>query len=138
MEAFQHSITIDFDQDRIHGMDNSDANYQNLNLSLETSLKTEISLFLRPLLKTIFMAHHKSSIKRIRQTAKKRLQNRLYAKTARNLVSDIRAMKDKKEAQKLLPDVISKLDKLAKRNQIHWKKAANLKSSLTLHVNKLQ
>lgn len=88
--------------------------------------------------KTLFMAHHKSSIKRIRQTAKKRLQNRLYAKTARNLVSDIRAMKDKKEAQKLLPDVISKLDKLAKRNQIHWKKAANLKSSLTLHVNKLQ
>jgi len=84
------------------------------------------------------MAHHKSSIKRIRQSAKKRLQNRFYAKTTRNLVSELRTLKDKKEAQKKLPEVISKLDKLAKRNQIHWKKAANLKSSLTLHINKLQ
>ena len=84
------------------------------------------------------MAHHKSAIKRIRQSAKKRLENRYYAKTTRNLVGELRALKDKKEAQKRLPDVISKLDKLAKRNQIHWKKAANLKSSLTVYVNGLK
>lgn len=84
------------------------------------------------------MAHHKSALKRIRQSARKRLQNRFYGKTARNLVSKLRATTDKQEAQKLLPQVISQLDKLAKRNQIHWKKAANLKSSLMLHVNKLQ
>ena len=84
------------------------------------------------------MAHHKSALKRIRQSAKKRLQNRFYGKTARNLISKLRTLKDKKEAQKLLPEVISQVDRLAKRNQIHWKKAANLKSSLTLHVNKLQ
>src|SRR5688572_20958837 len=89
-------------------------------------------------LKTIFMAHHKSSIKRIRQSAKKRVQNRFYGKTTRNAVSKLRNLKDKNEAQKLLPEVISQLDRLSKRNQIHWKKAANLKSSLTLHVNKLQ
>ena len=84
------------------------------------------------------MAHHKSAIKRIRQSAKKRIQNRFYGKTTRNLVSKLRATTDKKEAQKLLPGVISQLDRLAKRNQIHWKKAGNLKSSLTLLVNKLQ
>ena len=83
------------------------------------------------------MAHHKSAIKRIRQAAKKRVQNRFYGKTTRNSVGKLRATTDKKEAQKLLPEVISQLDRLAKRNQIHWKKAANLKSSLTLHVNKL-
>jgi len=84
------------------------------------------------------MAHHKSAIKRIRQTAKKRIQNRFYGKTTRNLVTKLRSLTDKNEARQLLPEVISRLDKLAKRNQIHWKKAANLKSSLTLHVNKLQ
>ncbi len=83
------------------------------------------------------MAHHKSAIKRIRQSAKKRLQNRFYGKTTRNLISKLRDTKEKKEAQKLLPEVVSQLDKLAKRNQIHWRKAANLKSSLSLHVNKL-
>ncbi|MDZ4846468.1 MAG: 30S ribosomal protein S20 [Chitinophagales bacterium] len=84
------------------------------------------------------MAHHKSSIKRIRQTAKKRDQNRYYAKTTRNVVAKLRTTADKSEAEKLLPQVVSKLDKLAKRNQIHWKKAANLKSSLAVHVSKLK
>ncbi len=84
------------------------------------------------------MAHHKSAVKRIRQSAKRRTQNRFYGKTTRNLVGKLRTTKDKKEAQKMLPEVISQLDRLAKRNQIHWKKAANLKSSLTVLVNKLQ
>lgn len=84
------------------------------------------------------MAHHKSSVKRIRQTAKRREENRYYAKTMRNAVAKLRTLTDKAEAKKLLPEVSSQLDKLAKRSQIHWKKAANLKSSLTLHVNKLK
>jgi small subunit ribosomal protein S20 len=37
----------------------------------------------------------------------------------------------------MLPKVSSLLDKLAKRNIIHDNKAANLKSKLALHVNKL-
>jgi small subunit ribosomal protein S20 len=46
-------------------------------------------------------------------------------------------MTDKKEAAEKLPKVLAMLDKLAKRNVIHKNKAANLKSSLTLHVNNL-
>lgn len=84
------------------------------------------------------MAHHKSSIKRIRQTAKKRDQNRYYGKTTRNAIAKLRGISDKTEASKLLPDVVSQIDKLAKRNQIHWKKAANLKSSLAVKVGKLK
>lgn len=83
------------------------------------------------------MANHKSSIKRIRQTQKRKLHNRYYAKTARNAVRKLRATTDKATAVELLPKVSSMLDKLAKKNVIHKNKAGNLKSKLTLMVNKL-
>ena len=83
------------------------------------------------------MANHKSSVKRIRQTAKHRLSNRYYARTARNAVRDLRQTTDKAAGEELLKKVTSMLDKLAKRHVIHKNKAGNLKSKLTLHVNKL-
>ena len=83
------------------------------------------------------MANHKSSKKRIRQTATKRAHNRLYHKTARNAVKALRNTSEKSAAEALLPKVSSMLDKLAKTNIIHKNKAANLKSSLALHVNSL-
>ena len=83
------------------------------------------------------MANHKSSEKRIRQTKTRNEHNRYYAKTMRNAVRKLRAMTDKEEAEKLYPSVQKMLDKLAKTNIIHKNKAANLKSSLCLHINKL-
>ncbi len=83
------------------------------------------------------MANHKSSLKRIRQTETRRLHNHYYAKTARNAVRDLRATTEKAAAEAMLPKVTKMLDKLAKRNIIHRNKAANLKSKLALHVNKL-
>ncbi len=83
------------------------------------------------------MANHKSCEKRIRQTQKRRLHNRYYAKTMRNAVRKLRATTEKSVAVELLPAVQKMLDKLAKRNIIHKRKAANIKSSLMLHVNKL-
>ena len=83
------------------------------------------------------MANHKSSVKRIRQTAARRLHNRYYAKTMRNAVRKLRATTDKAEAQELLPKVQKMLDKLAKTNIIHKNKAANLKSGIAKHVNSL-
>jgi small subunit ribosomal protein S20 len=83
------------------------------------------------------MANHQSSIKRIRQTEKRKLHNRYYAKTARNAVRKLRSLENKAEASDLLKKVSSMLDKLAKKNVIHKNKAANLKSKLTLKVNKL-
>ena len=83
------------------------------------------------------MANHQSAEKRIRQSEKRRLHNRYYAKTARNAVKKLRMTTEKAAAQELLPKVVAMLDKLAKRNIIHKNKAANLSSKLTLHVNKL-
>ena len=83
------------------------------------------------------MANHKSSEKRIRQTATKRAHNRLYHKTARNAVKALRNTNEKSAAEALLPKVSSMLDKLAKMHIIHKNKAGNLKSSVKLHVNSL-
>ncbi|TSJ47822.1 30S ribosomal protein S20 [Fluviicola chungangensis] len=83
------------------------------------------------------MANHKSAQKRIRSNDVKRLRNKYQHKTTRNAVRKLRSLKDKKEASDLLPVVTSMLDKLAKRNIIHKNKAANLKSGLTVAVNKL-
>ncbi len=83
------------------------------------------------------MANHKSALKRIRQTKVRTLHNRYYAKTMRNAVRKLRAMTNKDEAQALYPKVQAMLDKLVKTNIIHKNKAANIKSSLALHVAKL-
>lgn len=83
------------------------------------------------------MANHKSALKRIRQTKVRTLHNKYYAKTMRNAVRRLRATTDKDEAVKMYPTVQRMLDKLAKTNVIHKNKAANLKSSISAHINKL-
>ncbi len=83
------------------------------------------------------MANHKSALKRIRQNNKRRVANKYYAKTTRNAVKKLRNTDKKEEAATMLTDVTSKLDKLAKMNIIHKKKASNLKSKLSKHVNSL-
>ena len=83
------------------------------------------------------MENHASSDKRIRQSAKRRLHNRYYAKTTRNAIRALRNTTDKTAALALLPKVTAMLDKLAKNNIIHKNKAANLKSGIAIYVNKL-
>ena len=80
------------------------------------------------------MANHKSALKRIRNSETKRLRNRYQHKTARNAMKKLKELTKKKEAEKMLPEVVSMIDKLAKKNIIHDNKAANLKSKLTRHV----
>jgi small subunit ribosomal protein S20 len=83
------------------------------------------------------MANHKSALKRIRQTEKRRLHNRYYAKTMRNAVRKLRATTDKEAALEMYPSVQKILDKLAKTNIIHKNKASNLKSKLSAYIKKL-
>lgn len=83
------------------------------------------------------MANHKSAIKRIRQSEKKKLHNKYYARTARNAVRILRETTVKAEAAEMFPKVSAMLDKLAKTNIIHKNKAGNLKSSLAHYINKL-
>ena len=83
------------------------------------------------------MANHKSSIKRIRQSEKRKIQNRYWAKTARNAVRRIRKMTDKAEAQDAYNKTSALLQRLGRKNIISKNKAANLCSSLSRHINKL-
>ncbi len=68
---------------------------------------------------------------------KRTVENRYYAKSTRSAVRKLRAATAKEEAEGMLPNVTSMLDKLAKKNIIHKNKAANLKSGLKRHVNSL-
>jgi small subunit ribosomal protein S20 len=83
------------------------------------------------------MANHKSAEKRIRANEAKRVRNRYQAKTTRTFIKKLRTTTAKNEAESLLKEVTSMIDKLAKKNIIHWKKAANQKSKLTKLVNKM-
>ncbi|MFO8000837.1 MAG: 30S ribosomal protein S20 [Marinilabilia sp.] len=83
------------------------------------------------------MANHQSAKKRARQIEKRKVHNKYYAKTMRNAVKKLRNTTEKSEAQAMYPQVTSMIDKLAKKNIIHKNNAANLKSSLANHINKI-
>ncbi|SNT20195.1 MULTISPECIES: 30S ribosomal protein S20 [Ekhidna] len=80
------------------------------------------------------MANHKSALKRIRSNEAKRLRNRYQHKTTRTFIKRLKETTDKKAGEELLTQVISMVDKLAKKNIIHNNKAGHLKSQLTKHV----
>ena len=81
------------------------------------------------------MANHKSAEKRIRANEAKKVKNRYQHKTTRTSIKKLVTTTDKTEAATLLKEVSSMIDKLAKKNVIHWKKAANQKSKLAKRVN---
>lgn len=84
------------------------------------------------------MAQHKSSIKRIRSSARRAKRNVVDKSTMKTLLKKVRSSKAKDTGTALLKETISFLDKLAGKKVIHANKAANLKSKLTKYVNKLK
>jgi small subunit ribosomal protein S20 len=84
------------------------------------------------------MANHKSAEKRIRSNETKRVRNNYQHKTTRTFVKKLKTTTSKAEAETLLKQVSGMIDKLAKKNIIHWKKAANQKSKLTKQVAALK
>ena len=83
------------------------------------------------------MANHKSALKRIRNSETKRLRNCYQHKTTRSAMKKLVETTKKKDAEKLFPEVVSMIDKLAKMNIIHANKAANLKSNMAKHIASL-
>jgi small subunit ribosomal protein S20 len=83
------------------------------------------------------MANHKSAEKRIRANDAKRVRNRYQHKTTRTVIKKLKSTEVKAEAETLLKEVSSMIDKLAKKKVIHWKKAANQKSKLSRLVRKI-
>lgn len=83
------------------------------------------------------MANHKSAEKRARQSEVRKVENKYFARTTRNAIKALRSSHESEAAKEELPKLAAMIDKLAKKNVIHKNKAANLKSKLTRHVNKM-
>lgn len=83
------------------------------------------------------MPQHQSAIKRLRQNKKRREHNKKRLSKMRTLIKKVQASEDKEEAEELLKDAVSFIDRLAVKNLIHPNNAARKKSQLTNHVNKL-
>jgi small subunit ribosomal protein S20 len=84
------------------------------------------------------MAHHKSSLKRIKQTKKKNYYNRTNKKLVKKALRAVREAKTYEEASENLKGAFSILDKVTYRGVIHKNTAANRKSSLAKFVEKLK
>lgn len=80
------------------------------------------------------MANHKSALKRIRQNAKRRIENRTFRNRARTLIKKARtAVKAEGSAQtsvEAVREAVRDLDKAASRGVIHPRNAARRKSRL--------
>ena len=81
------------------------------------------------------MANHKATKKDVRQSSKRRERNKYYGKTTRNAIRDLKGLTDKKVVGEKTSEVISMIDRLAKRGIIHKNKASNLKSKLSKKAN---
>lgn len=84
------------------------------------------------------MAHHKSAIKRIRQTKKRRLYNRMNKKLVKQALRDVREAKTLDEALVKVNKAYSVLDKVAARGVIHKNNASNHKSAVGKVLAKFQ
>ncbi|MCI0490598.1 MAG: 30S ribosomal protein S20 [Blastocatellia bacterium] len=86
------------------------------------------------------MANHKSAEKRMRQTARRNEINRHNRARLRTEIKRLRtaiATGNRQEAQSLLPETISLIDKSIQKGVVHSNAAARYKSRLTTAVNNM-
>jgi small subunit ribosomal protein S20 len=83
------------------------------------------------------MAHHRSAIKRIKTSAKRRAVNRQKRSRMATLIKSVIMAENKKDAEAALIEALPYLDKIASNNIIHKNKASNQKSKLTKFVSKM-
>ncbi len=84
------------------------------------------------------MAHHKSALKRIRQTRRRRLYNRSNKKIAKEAIKSVKNSKTYDEAIEKLNQAYKILDRIAAKGILHKNNAANKKSRLAHFVNSLK
>ncbi len=83
------------------------------------------------------MPQTKQAIKRVRQAEKRREHNRTRKSKMRTLIKNVLASTNKTEAEGLLKDAVSYIDKMSGKGIIHINNAARKKAALTKHVNNL-
>lgn len=83
------------------------------------------------------MPHHKSCKKRMKTSVIDRERNRAVRSRMKRSVKALRDCKTRAEAETMVNDVMSVIDKAAQSNVIHKKKAARDKSRLMAMVGRL-
>jgi len=83
------------------------------------------------------MPHHKSCQKRVRLSKRQNLKNREGRSKIKTFTKKVLNAQTKEEAEPVLKQAISIIDKSAKNGLIHKNNAANKKSSLTKKVAQL-
>lgn len=86
------------------------------------------------------MASHKSALKRLKQTRKRTVLNRMHTTQLRHQVRKLREAlraKDKASAQALLAPTLALIDHSIHKGILHPNTAARYKSRLTLACNAL-
>lgn len=84
------------------------------------------------------MAHHKSSLKRIRQSKRRQVYNRRNKTMAKKIIKAIKRSNSYEEAKDLLKTAYKILDRISSHRVIHKNNAANKKSRLARFVNRLK
>ena len=83
------------------------------------------------------MAHHKSTIKRIKLTEIQRERNKAYKSRMKTAIKRVREAENKEAGTAALISAYSEIDKMAIKGIISKNTAANKKSRLTRYVNSL-
>ncbi len=85
------------------------------------------------------MATHKSALKRVKQSEKKRQRNKAALSVMKTLIKKVHTSvegKDPKEAGEHLKAATSYIDKIADKKLIHKNKAGRIVSRLTAKVSR--
>ena len=84
------------------------------------------------------MPNHKSAVKRVRQSEKRRVINRSHRTKVRTYIKKLRTALESdnsEDVQKALPEVMSVIDKSVQKGVMHKNAAARYKSRLTVRAN---
>ena len=85
------------------------------------------------------MAHHKSALKRVRQTIKRTAQNRSLRSDLRTVIKKFRVILtsgNNEQAHEAYPDVQKNIDKAVTKGVLHKRTGARYKSRLALSIPK--
>ena len=85
------------------------------------------------------MAHHKSALKRVRQTIKRTAQNRSLRSDLRTVIKKFRVILNSgntEQAHEAYPDVQKNIDKAVTKGVLHKRTGARYKSRLALSIPK--
>ncbi len=83
------------------------------------------------------LPQHKSCKKRVKTSAIERYRNRAVRSAMSKAIKSYKESTDKAEAEKGLNNVLSLIDKAARKNVIHKNKAGRDKSKMVAHLARL-